>query len=88
MQAQQLNRDKNAYGERNELLEECKTRLERENLDHMENIRRVSAMNSQVCCNGDASSVCTKVEQRLYLVMTLIAGWHSCGMSSSRRMWR
>jgi hypothetical protein len=40
--------DASAFGERLDLLENNKMRLEKENLDHMESIRRISAMNSQL----------------------------------------
>ena len=40
--------DASAFGERLDLLEDNKTRLEKENLDHMESIRRISAMNAQL----------------------------------------
>lgn len=43
-----LARDNTVFGERNELLEEAKGRLEKENLDHIENIRRVSGTNAQL----------------------------------------
>jgi len=46
--AQQLARDNKAYDERTQLLEEKSSRLEKENLDHIDNIRRLSATNVQV----------------------------------------